>query len=77
MPIYSFKCNECNQVVELLQNFQDSNPICNSCDGQNEMKRLISNIGKPKFNGSGFYETDYKTNLKKPLESASGSKDEK
>jgi predicted nucleic acid-binding Zn ribbon protein len=25
------------------------------------MKRVFSNVGKPQFKGSGFYETDYKT----------------
>jgi predicted nucleic acid-binding Zn ribbon protein len=25
-----------------------------------EMKRVFTDVGKPQFKGSGFYETDYK-----------------
>ena len=77
MPVYNFECNKCKKIIKVLQSFEDSSPRCNSCDGQIKMHRLVSVIGRPKFNGSGFYETDYKQNLKKPLESTNGSKDKK
>jgi len=78
MPIYTFKCNKCKKMIELLQNFQDSSPLCFDCckDGI-LMNRLVSITARPQFSGSGFYETDYKKNLKKPLDKASGSKDKK
>jgi predicted nucleic acid-binding Zn ribbon protein len=41
------------------------------------MTRLVPQTGRPKFSGSGFYETDYKKSSKKPLEKANGSKDKK
>ena len=77
LPVYSYKCNQCKEIIELLQGFEDSNPVCNCSNEKIVMDRLVSEIGRPKFNGNGFYETDYKQNLKKPLESTSGSKGEK
>tara|TARA_Y100000814_G_scaffold91161_1_gene62323 strand:- start:423 stop:668 length:246 start_codon:yes stop_codon:yes gene_type:complete len=77
LPVYSYKCNQCKKIIELLQGFEDSSPLCSCSSGKFVMERLVSEIGRPKFNGSGFYETDYKQNLKKPLESTSGSKGKK
>ena len=77
LPVYSYKCNQCKKIIELLQGFKDPSPACSCSNGEVIMDRLVSEIGKPKFNGNGFYETDYKQNLKKPLESTSGSKGEK
>ena len=78
MPIYTFECNECKKIIELLQDFEDSNPLCfDCCDDGVLMNRLIPKTGRPQFSGSGFYETDYKKDLKKPLDKANGSKDKK
>ena len=74
MPIYKFKCKKCKGVLELLQNFEDSNPACNYCQDNIIMDKLISRTGRPKFSGSGFYETDYKK-INEPLEVTNGSKD--
>jgi len=77
MPIYKFKCSKCRNVLELLQNFEDSNPVCNCSKNNNMMDKLISITGRPKFSGSGFYETDYKKKSNKSLEVTNGSKDKK
>tara|TARA_Y100001960_G_C13946644_1_gene481619 strand:+ start:245 stop:481 length:237 start_codon:yes stop_codon:yes gene_type:complete len=76
VPVYTFKCNECNSKIELLQKFEDNDPECNICNKGVAMKRLVSITGKPKFCGTGFYETDYKKNKKEPLKK-NGSKDKK
>ena len=63
MPFYTFKCPSCNKEEELLQGMNDELPLCKGCDLENhivEMKRVFKSVGKPKFKGSGFYETDYK-----------------
>ena len=63
MPFYTFKCPSCNKEEELLQGMNDELPLCKECDLKNhivEMKRVFKSVGKPKFKGSGFYETDYK-----------------
>ena len=59
MPFYSYKCPSCKKEKEVLQGMNDKPPIC---DGV-KMERLFKSVGKPRFKGSGFYETDYK---KKP-----------
>jgi|TARA_R110002167_G_scaffold70826_1_gene199951 putative FmdB family regulatory protein len=63
MPFYTFKCPSCNKEEELLQGMSDKLPLCKECDLKNylvEMQRVFKSVGKPKFKGSGFYETDYK-----------------
>ena len=77
MPVYTFKCKRCQKTIEKIQNFEESNPICNCIKEGVSMNRLMPMTGKPRFNGSGFYETDYKQKLTKPLDKANGSKDKK
>ena len=72
MPFYTFKCRTCGLEKEELRNTNDfKEPLCPTCcynpdvDGKYEkMKRIFSNVGKPRFKGKGFYETDYKTKEK-------------
>lgn len=60
MPIYEFQCNKCGTVFERLT--RDRNIKTTSCKncGDTSASRIMSTTAKPKFNGSGFYETDYK-----------------
>ncbi len=68
MPFYTFKCRTCDLEKDELRNMGDiKEPLCPKCchnpdvEGKYEkMKKLINNVGKPQFKGSGFYETDYK-----------------
>ena len=76
MPIYTFKCNKCKKTIEVLQNIEDFAPLCNCSKKNIPMNRLMPLTGKPKFSGSGFYETDYKKN-KKSIQKKNGSKDKK
>lgn len=57
MPIYEYKCNQCNERHEIIQGINDD-PLthCPKCAG--EMKKLISSPAI-QFKGSGFYKTDY------------------
>lgn len=60
MPIYEYQCQACEAVVEELQKVSDA-PLkkCPEC-GKNKLKKLVS---APSFrlSGTGWYETDFKT----------------
>jgi len=67
MPIYTYKCPSCELTKDFLLKSDDHAPLCPICcwnpdrDGGEEiMVRQLSKTSNPKFNGSGFYETDYK-----------------
>jgi len=68
MPFYTFKCRTCNLEQEEMRSMSDvKEPLCPICcynpnvNGDDEkMTRVFTNVGKPQFKGSGFYETDYK-----------------
>jgi putative FmdB family regulatory protein len=74
MPIYEYKCTECNHQLECIQKFSDAPLIeCPSCKKPTLKKR----VSLPSFQlkGNGWYETDFKN--KKPQENSKPSKDEK
>jgi putative FmdB family regulatory protein len=58
MPIYEYKCDRCNQVIEKIQKFIDAPLTVHEVCGGN-LERLISTSAL-QFKGSGFYITDYK-----------------
>ena len=57
MPVYQYKCADCEEVTEVVRGIKESapDPLCKTCNLP--LKRLYSNIGVT-FNGSGFYKTD-------------------
>ena len=57
MPVYQYKCTDCNKVTEEVRGITENVPdlFCKACNLQ--LKRIYSNIGVT-FNGSGFYKTD-------------------
>ena len=67
MPFYTFKCPSCNKEQEILQSMKSPYPVCERCVEAScgthtpVMDRVFKTTGKPRFKGSGFYETDYKT----------------
>lgn len=61
MPTYEYLCKECGHAFELFQ--QMSSPVkkkCSEC-GKLKLKRLIGRGSAVMFRGSGFYETDYRS----------------
>jgi putative FmdB family regulatory protein len=60
MPIYEYECSKCGHYLEALQKFSDP-PLrqCPEC-GKRALERLVS---APMFrlSGSGWYETDFKS----------------
>lgn len=60
MPIYEYRCQECQQVFEQWQkDFNDQDKTCPVCGGPSQ--RLISNTSFV-LKGSGWYVTDYSKN---------------
>ncbi len=82
MPTYDYVCKNCDHQWELFQSMKD-NPIrkCPSC-GKLKAKRVIGPGAGIIFKGSGFYQTDYRSDSykkaadadKKAQSSASESK---
>jgi putative FmdB family regulatory protein len=44
MPLYSYKCNKCNEITEALQKFSDDPlTICEKCNSIDSLEKIISN----------------------------------
>ena len=56
MPLYDFKCEECDYIFELIQKHSDDNPQCIKC--AKDTKKIIS---KTSFilKGDGWYKDGY------------------
>ncbi|TVQ30352.1 MAG: zinc ribbon domain-containing protein [Phycisphaeraceae bacterium] len=61
MPTYDYRCKSCGHEFELFQSMRDK-PIrkCPECS-RNTAERLIGVGAGIIFKGSGFYETDYRS----------------
>jgi putative FmdB family regulatory protein len=58
MPLYEYKCSDCEKVHEVIQKFADAPlEICPTCQGP--LTKLIS-MSSFSLKGSGWYTTDYK-----------------
>ncbi len=66
MPTYDYVCDACGDKFELFQGIND--PLkrkCTKC-GKQKLRRLIGAGAAIMFKGSGFYQTDYRSdNYKK------------
>ena len=70
MPTYDYVCEDCDYEFELFQSIK-ARPIrkCPKC-GELSVQRLIGAGAGILFKGSGFYETDYRSDsYKKAAES--------
>ena len=57
MPIYEYRCEDCDNVFEVRQSgFDEREETCPKCKGKS--KRIISNTSFV-LKGSGWYVTDY------------------
>lgn len=72
MPTYDYRCNACRHEFELFQSMKDSpKRKCPRC-GKSALERLIGTGAAVLFKGSGFYETDYRSeSYKKAAEAES------
>jgi len=81
MPTYDYVCDACEHEFELFQSITDSvKRKCPEC-GRLKLRRLFGTGAAIVFKGSGFYQTDYRSESykkgaekeKKASESKSGS----
>ncbi len=61
MPTYEYRCEACQHEFEELQSFKDEPlKVCPKCH-QESLRRLFGTGAAILFKGSGFYETDYRS----------------
>ena len=80
MPTYDYECDACEHAFELFQSITE--PVKKKCPecGRRKLRRLFGTGAALLFKGSGFYQTDYRSESykkgvkaeKKARESASG-----
>ena len=72
MPIYEYKCLECEEEFEVMQKIsEDPLTECKACGG--ELKKLITNTSFV-LKGGGWYVTDYPSaDRKKAIETKKSS----
>ncbi|MEN8773359.1 MAG: FmdB family zinc ribbon protein [Akkermansiaceae bacterium] len=62
MPNYDYKCEKCDHVFEVFQSMNDDKLTdCPQDDCEGSVKRLLGTGAGIIFKGSGFYETDYRS----------------
>jgi putative FmdB family regulatory protein len=61
MPTYDYECDACNHTFELFQSI--SEPLKKKCPecGRLKLRRLFGTGAALLFKGSGFYQTDYRS----------------
>ena len=65
MPIYQYRCNECDHEMEALQKMSDPKlEVCPECSVPALKKQVTAAAFKLK--GTGWYETDFKNSGAKP-----------
>ncbi len=83
MPTYDYECDACGHTFELFQSI--SEPVKKKCPecGKSKLRRLFGTGAAIVFKGSGFYQTDYRSDSykkaaekDKPGESKSDKKSE-
>lgn len=67
MPIYAYACQACGHQMDKIQKFSDAPLVqCPECHEDALKKQLTAPSFKLK--GTGWYETDFKNNGKKPAD---------
>ena len=61
MPTYDYECDACGHTLEVFQGINDpKKKKCPEC-GKNKLQRLFGTGAAIVFKGSGFYQTDYRS----------------
>jgi len=82
MPTYDYQCERCGHEFELFQSISEQpKRKCPEC-GKNQLRRMFGTGAAVMFKGSGFYQTDYRSESYKKAakadnESTSGSSESK
>ena len=73
MPTYDYKCLDCKKNFEISQRMTESpKRKCPKCGGR--LRRLIGSGAGIIFKGSGFYETDHRSDTYKKKAAADAPK---
>jgi putative FmdB family regulatory protein len=73
MPIYEYRCQDCNYEFELMQRITaEPVTVCEQCGGH--VERLIS-VSAFQLKGSGWYLTDYSRSGKAGTRANAGKDD--
>ena len=74
MPTYDYHCDACDHQFEEYQSF--SEPLLTKCPkcGKKKLRRLFGTGSGVIFKGSGFYETDYRSDSYKEAAKADTEK---
>ena len=61
MPTYDYECSACGHEMELFQGINE--PVKKKCPecGKLKLRRLLGTGAAVVFKGSGFYQTDYRS----------------
>jgi putative FmdB family regulatory protein len=74
LPTYDYKCTACGHAFEIFHSMTELKRKCPKC-GKNALERQIGTGGAVIFKGSGFYQTDYRSEAyKKSAKDDSGTK---
>ena len=75
MPTYDYQCDACDHELEIFQSISESlKRKCPAC-GKLKLRRLFGTGAAVVFKGSGFYQTDYRSeSYKKGAEKDNSSK---
>lgn len=75
MPTYDYKCEKCGHQFEVFQSMKDDRLTdCPQENCEGPIRRLIGTGAGIIFKGSGFYETDYRSDsYKKSAKADSGA----
>ena len=70
MPTYDYECDACGHTFELFQGIND--PILKKCPDcrKQKLRRLFGTGAAIVFKGTGFYQTDYRSDSYKQGEKA-------
>ncbi len=80
MPTYEYICDDCKHEFEAFESIKsDAQTVCPTC-GKSTLRRKIGPGAAILFKGSGFYQTDYRSDsykagakADKPAESSSST----
>ena len=76
MPTYEYQCDACDHLFELYQGINDPKKRkCPEC-GKLKLRRLLGTGSAVVFKGSGFYQTDYRSDSYKKAKAADKPKSE-
>lgn len=74
MPNYDYKCQKCEHIFEVFQGMNDPKLTdCPQKDCDGDVKRLLGTGSGLIFKGSGFYQTDYRSDSYKAGEKKASS----